>query len=102
MGRRKTKWVRMRWKSLIETTRKAVLAPTFRLGLEASGRDKKSGKKTRLFFAVGDQPGAAGRRTTGNGGLALRLRARWHGVGLQGTMSGGDVGPCWQKLIEGP
>ena len=56
MGRRRTKWVRMRWRRGIEATRRVVLAPTFRLGLEASGRDKKSGKKTRLFVVVGDQP----------------------------------------------
>ena len=48
MGRIKTKWVRMRWRKGIDASRRAALAPTFRLGLEASGRDKKSGKKTRL------------------------------------------------------
>ena len=48
MGRMQTKWVMMRWRRGSETTRRAALAPTFRLGLGASVRDKKSGKKTRL------------------------------------------------------
>ena len=62
MGRIKTKWVRMRWRKGIEASRRVATAPTFRLGLEASGRDKKSGKKTRLSICslgTSHQPPAA-------------------------------------------